>query len=133
MNTERFYSVYLAWSNEDGAYIAMIPELPGCMADGQTHEEALRNLTVVAEEWIQTAKEESRPVPEPRRFEDLGRIQGEFNKAVRKHIAKEVMATVNRILDQLSRQQTAQFFVSFDSVAEDRHVTARFGDPVACR
>ena len=60
------YEIILYWSSEDSAYIAEIPELPGCMADGKTPEEALKNIQIVAAEWIETAKELNRPIPKPR-------------------------------------------------------------------
>lgn len=60
------YEVILYWSDEDGAFIAEVPELPGCMADGQTYQDAIKNVEVVIREWIDTARELGRPVPEPR-------------------------------------------------------------------
>ena len=60
------YEVIIYWSGEDHAFIAEAPELPGCMADGNTHGEALTNLQVVMAEWIETANELGRAVPEPR-------------------------------------------------------------------
>ena len=60
------YEVILYWSEEDGAYIAEVPELAGCMADGATYKEALENAEVVIQEWIETARELGRPIPEPR-------------------------------------------------------------------
>lgn len=60
------YEVIIYWSNEDHAYIAEVPELPGCMADGATYQGALSNVEVVIREWIETAKESGRPVPEPK-------------------------------------------------------------------
>jgi predicted RNase H-like HicB family nuclease len=60
------YEVIIYWSSEDAAFVAEVPELPGCMADGRTHQEALANLNVVAQEWIATARELGRPIPEPR-------------------------------------------------------------------
>ena len=60
------YEVIIYWSSEDAAFLAEVPELPGCMADGATHQEALANLETIVEEWIATAKELGRPVPEPR-------------------------------------------------------------------
>lgn len=59
------YAVYIQWSEVDNCYIASIPELPGCMADGKTQEEVLQNLQVIAKEWIETAIEMGRKVPEP--------------------------------------------------------------------
>lgn len=60
------YEVILFWSKEDKSFIAQVPELPGCMADGKTYQEALANAEVVIQEWIATAKELGRPIPKPR-------------------------------------------------------------------
>ena len=60
------YEVIIYWSNEDQAFIAEVPELPGCAADGATYQEALANVEVVIQEWIETAKELKRPIPEPK-------------------------------------------------------------------
>jgi len=60
------YEVILYWSDADQAFIAEVPELPGCVADGQTYREALANIETVIEEWIETARELERPIPEPR-------------------------------------------------------------------
>jgi predicted RNase H-like HicB family nuclease len=66
MITDIRYEIILYWSKEDGAFIAEVPELPGCAADGATYQEALANAEVVIREWIETARELGRPVPEPR-------------------------------------------------------------------
>jgi predicted RNase H-like HicB family nuclease len=60
------YEVIIYWSDEDQAFIAEVPELAGCMADGQTYQEALNNAQAVIDEWIETAKELGRPIPEPK-------------------------------------------------------------------
>ena len=60
------YEIIIYWSNEDNAFVAEVPELPGCMADGKTYQEAVANVEVIVEEWIQTAKELGRPIPQPR-------------------------------------------------------------------
>jgi predicted RNase H-like HicB family nuclease len=60
------YEIIIYWSDEDQAFIAEIPELPGCMADGATYKEAVDNVEVVIQEWIETAKELGRPIPEPK-------------------------------------------------------------------
>ena len=59
------YEVIIYWSDEDDVYVAEIPELPGCMADGSTYQEALANAEVVIDEWIET-KELGRSIPEPK-------------------------------------------------------------------
>jgi predicted RNase H-like HicB family nuclease len=60
------YEVIIYWSREDDAFVAEVPELPGCAADGATYAEALANAEVVIREWIETAKELGRPIPEAR-------------------------------------------------------------------
>lgn len=58
------YEIIIYWSNEDEAFIAEVPELPGCAADGETYQEALQNVEVVMQEWIETAQELGRAIPE---------------------------------------------------------------------
>lgn len=60
------YEIILYWSKEDESYIAVAPELAGCMADGETMEEALENIQVIIGEWIETAKMIGREIPEPK-------------------------------------------------------------------
>ncbi|HYP39830.1 MAG TPA: type II toxin-antitoxin system HicB family antitoxin [Chloroflexia bacterium] len=60
------FEVIIYWSEVDDAYIAEVPELPGCAADGRTYQEALANVQIIAEEWIEVAKELNRPIPEPK-------------------------------------------------------------------
>lgn len=59
------YKINLSWSDEDNSFIAEVPELPGCMADGATADEALKNAYRVIDEWIETARELGRNIPEP--------------------------------------------------------------------
>jgi predicted RNase H-like HicB family nuclease len=60
------YQIILYWSQDGQAFIAEVPELPGCAADGATYQEALANVEVVIQEWIETAQELGRPIPAPR-------------------------------------------------------------------
>jgi predicted RNase H-like HicB family nuclease len=60
------HEIILYWSDEDQSFIAEVPELAGSAADGATHQEALANVEVVIDEWIETAKELGRPIPEPK-------------------------------------------------------------------
>ncbi|MBW4554886.1 MAG: type II toxin-antitoxin system HicB family antitoxin [Trichormus sp. ATA11-4-KO1] len=60
------YEINLYWSKEDQAFIAEVPELPGCAADGETYQEALQNVEVIMQEWIETAQELGRLIPEPK-------------------------------------------------------------------
>lgn len=60
------YEVIIYWSKDDQAFIAEVPELPGCAADGATYQEALAHVETVIREWIETAKDLGRPIPEPK-------------------------------------------------------------------
>ncbi|NUO09473.1 MAG: type II toxin-antitoxin system HicB family antitoxin [Candidatus Brocadia sp.] len=60
------YEIILYWSKEDETFIAEVPELPGCAADGVTYGEAIANVEVIIQEWIETAKKLGRPVPKPK-------------------------------------------------------------------
>ncbi|MBX9680720.1 MAG: type II toxin-antitoxin system HicB family antitoxin [Gemmataceae bacterium] len=60
------YEIILYWSKADASVIAEVPELPGCAADGATYQEALANVEVIIAEWIETATELGRPIPQPR-------------------------------------------------------------------
>ena len=66
MRDDPRYEMILYWSNADQAFIAEVPELPGCAADGTTYQEAVANAEIVIREWIETARELGRPIPEPR-------------------------------------------------------------------
>ena len=60
------YEIIIFWSEEDDAFVAEVPELAGCMADGRTHQEALANAEQAIQEWIETAQELGRAIPEPK-------------------------------------------------------------------
>lgn len=60
------YEIIIYWSEEDQAFIAEVPELAGCMADGATYQEALSNAEIIIAEWIETAKDLGRQIPEPK-------------------------------------------------------------------
>ena len=66
MKVESRYEMIIYWSDEDQSFVAEVPELAGCMADGPTYGEAVANAEKVIEEWIQTAKELGREIPAPR-------------------------------------------------------------------
>jgi predicted RNase H-like HicB family nuclease len=60
------YEIIIYWSDEDQAFVAEVPELPGCVAHGNTHEAALVNAKTAMQLWIATAKEFGDPIPEPK-------------------------------------------------------------------
>lgn len=66
MRNQYKYEVIIYWSKADEAYIAEAPELPGCAADGATYTEAMQNIEVIIDEWVQTAQELGRPISEPK-------------------------------------------------------------------
>jgi len=63
---ESKYEIIIYWSKEDNAFIAEVPELAGCMADGKSYKQALENVEIIIEEWMETAKSIGRPIPEPK-------------------------------------------------------------------
>ena len=66
MSNKYKYEIVIYWSKEDEAFIAEVPELPGCAADGATYAEALANVDVIIQEWMETAQELGRAIPEPK-------------------------------------------------------------------
>ena len=60
------YEIIIFWSTEDDAFVAEVPELPGCLADGSSYQEALANAREIIQEWIDTAGELGRPIPQPK-------------------------------------------------------------------
>jgi predicted RNase H-like HicB family nuclease len=66
MTSTSKYEIILYWSEDDRAFIAEVPELPGCMADGKTYQEALANAEAIIQDWIETAQELGRAIPVPK-------------------------------------------------------------------
>jgi predicted RNase H-like HicB family nuclease len=60
------YELIIFWSEEDGRYVVEVPELPGCMADGESYEEAIKNANIIISEWIETARDLGREIPHPK-------------------------------------------------------------------
>ena len=60
------YELIIYWSEDDNSFVVEVPELPGCMADGQSYAEAVKNAEEIIEEWIETTRKLGRPIPEPR-------------------------------------------------------------------
>lgn len=60
------YELIIYWSEEDRAFIVEVPELPGCMADGESYEQAVVNVQTIIEQWIETARELGKPIPQPK-------------------------------------------------------------------
>lgn len=66
METNLKYELIIYWSDEDNAFIAEVPELAGCMADGETYQKAVANAEVIIQEWIETAQSMGRDIPKPK-------------------------------------------------------------------
>ena len=60
------YEIIIYWSHEYSHFIAEVPELPGCMSDGKTYDETIKNITTIMSEWIETAQLEGITIPEPK-------------------------------------------------------------------
>ena len=99
------YAVQIIWSAEDGAYIAMPMELPGCMADGKTPEEALANLKVIIAEWIDVATEEGRDIPKAMSIQEMAKQNGQAlvvqQKKIQQYIQQEVEKAVSQVMEKL--------------------------------
>jgi predicted RNase H-like HicB family nuclease len=102
------YSSRIIWSEADQAYLAAAAELPGCLADGQTPEEAIQNLRVIVSEWIETAKEEGRDIPSPMTVEGYEAMSREANEKAQANlnalISNVVAAFVQRELPGLVKE-----------------------------
>ena len=66
MRTEHKFEIIIYWSEADQSFIAEVPELAGCMADGITYIEALQNVEIIVSEWIETARDLGRDIPKPK-------------------------------------------------------------------
>ena len=66
MKDEIKYEMVVYWSEEDDSFVAEVPELPGCMGDGKTYNDAIKNTLIVVQEWIETANELGRGIPKPK-------------------------------------------------------------------
>ena len=60
------YELIIYWSRADECFVVEVPELPGCLADGATYEQAVANAQTVIQEWLETARSLNRPIPKPR-------------------------------------------------------------------
>jgi len=95
----------MIWSGEDGVYLSQVKELPGCIADGATPEEALHNIIIVMQEWLETAHEEGRDIPPPLTLERLENNAAVARQIIEKQLEKQVGAAVEQALQQMSEQQ----------------------------
>ena len=97
----------MIWSGVDGVYISQVRELPGCIADGATPEEALQNIRIVMQEWVDTAKEEGREIPPPVSLEMLEQKAEVAQRIVAQQLENHVRKIVEQILEKTAEQQAA--------------------------
>lgn len=101
------YPVQLRWSENDEAWIAEVPDLPGCMADGETEQGAVRAVQRVIREWIAMAKQMGRAIPEPTGSNPSGKFVARVSKSLHRRLqlaAKRENVSLNQIvLERLSR------------------------------
>ncbi len=93
------YQLLISWSEEDQAFLAAVPELPGCVADGATYQEVVANVEVAIREWIETAQSQNRPIPEPETVEEA-----EANRSAVDERLTDRARLVLRLADQEARQ-----------------------------
>jgi len=93
------YSARIHWSEQDGAFIACVDELPGCLADGKTAQEALSNLATIIDEWIEVAKEDGRPIPPPLTMEALDRALRKSREDLERQVQSHVAAAVSKAMN----------------------------------
>ena len=103
------YSVHIVWSEDDKAFLANVIELPGCVADGESQEEVLKNLDVVIDEWIETASQLKRKIPKPLDVRQLEEMASSFRKEIQQYVNREVETAVQRVLQDIARSQTSLF------------------------
>jgi predicted RNase H-like HicB family nuclease len=102
------YSIIVAWSEEDQAFIAMVPELAGCMAHGETRTQAIGEAEIAIENWLDTARELGREIPSPTHWADYEtqvdqRTQEEFKNAVQAAIAENAPAITEALAKEITK------------------------------
>ncbi len=100
------YPVLLIYSSEDKLWLARVDQLPGCIADGETQEEALDNAKEVIKDWICVSKKLGREIPKPFDVESLEELEAEHQRALQSTFKEAVKKAANRaIQEQLSNQE----------------------------
>lgn len=103
------YPILVIWSEADQAYLATVPELPGCAADGATPEEAVTNVGVVIQEWLETAAELHREIPPPMDDVAMQASVEEMVEQERREFEEAVQATAREMVDQLLPRLIEQY------------------------
>jgi len=98
----------MIWSGADGVYLAQVKELPGCLADGATAEEAFQNIRIVMQEWLETAKEEGREIPQPLTLEILEKNAHAAHREIERHLENQVREAVGQVIEKIVEQGATQ-------------------------
>jgi len=109
------YPILVVWAEQDQAYLARVIDLPGCIADGATPEEALANARVVIKEWIETAQELGRQVPQPADDATLRKRIASAAEEERREFEEAVETTAHQLVDQLLPQVVAKVSIESES------------------
>lgn len=96
------YAISIVWSEEDAVFLATHPELAGCVADGDSPEEALTNLKVIAQEWIETAQSLGRDLPSPRTLKELEAETTRLKEQNAQFIHQQIEAAVQGVLPKIA-------------------------------
>lgn len=114
------YSIFMQYDPQDKIYVASVPELQGCMAHGETKEEALKEIEIAKELWIETAKEDGLPIPEPALFTSVA-VQMEVvkitvSKAQQRATEKYAKENYDRILVKFPKGTKQQIQATGETV-----------------
>ena len=105
------YPVYVRWSDDDESWIAEVPDLPGCMADGKTREAAIREAGRVAEMWLETARRHRRKIPEPSGAEPSGKFVARVPRWLHRRLqrmAERESVSLNQLVISLLASREAE-------------------------
>lgn len=116
------YCIQIVWSEDDKAFLASVPELPGCIADGATVEKAIKALQATVDDWIETAKELGREIPEPLDAAKMEERARQFQEDLKQEIQRQVQTAVGQIFHNLT--QAPRGFISSGG-----RITAGFAFP----
>jgi antitoxin HicB len=118
------YPIYLRWSNEDDAWIAEVPDLPGCMADGKSEEEAVAAAREAITLWLEVAREDKREIPQPSNEpEASGKFLVRLPRSLHRHLqlmAKKEAASLNQLVLSMLAAMTAKRAAKDPAVEEPR-------------
>jgi predicted RNase H-like HicB family nuclease len=102
MNQDTTYSVMIFWSDDDAAFIATVPDLPGCMAHGETRALAIKQIEIAIQNWLDTARDIGREIPSPPK--DMAAYIKELDRKAQQTIEIGIKNAMPSILDALAKE-----------------------------